>query len=159
MDKILKVIPRERRTFLFSATMTKKVGQHWEVFWSGLTDAACDMFLLLLCSVLLASRAAGLPVKLTSIPPHAELHIFLLRWYALVWFQVQKLQRAALKDPVKCAVSTKYSTVDKLQQYYIFIPSKYKVQHILPPCFNVWNHMLQAVTLSVPPSLYNGIHM
>ncbi|XP_023249115.1 probable ATP-dependent RNA helicase DDX47, partial [Seriola lalandi dorsalis] len=40
--------------------------------------------------------------------------------------KVQKLQRAALKDPVKCAVSTKYSTVDKLQQYYIFIPSKYK---------------------------------
>uniref|UniRef100_A0A3Q3WG41 RNA helicase n=1 Tax=Mola mola TaxID=94237 RepID=A0A3Q3WG41_MOLML len=40
--------------------------------------------------------------------------------------QVQKLQRAALKDPVKCAVSTKYSTVEKLQQYYIFIPSKYK---------------------------------
>ncbi|XP_053194336.1 probable ATP-dependent RNA helicase DDX47 [Scomber japonicus] len=63
VDKILKVIPRERRTFLFSATMTKKV---------------------------------------------------------------QKLQRAALKDPVKCAVSTKYSTVDKLQQYYVFIPSKYK---------------------------------
>ncbi|KAI1883884.1 hypothetical protein AGOR_G00220680 [Albula goreensis] len=63
VDKILKVIPRERHTFLFSATMTKKV---------------------------------------------------------------QKLQRAALKDPVKCAVSTKYSTVDKLQQYYIFIPSKYK---------------------------------
>ncbi|XP_077476085.1 putative ATP-dependent RNA helicase DDX47 [Stigmatopora argus] len=63
VDKILKVIPRERHTFLFSATMTKKV---------------------------------------------------------------QKLQRAALKDPVKCTVSTKYSTVDKLQQYYIFIPSKYK---------------------------------
>uniref|UniRef100_A0A8D0A3M4 RNA helicase n=1 Tax=Sander lucioperca TaxID=283035 RepID=A0A8D0A3M4_SANLU len=63
VDKILKVIPRERRTFLFSATMTKKV---------------------------------------------------------------QKLQRAALKDPVMCAVSTKYSTVDKLQQYYVFIPSKYK---------------------------------
>uniref|UniRef100_A0A8D0A6G8 RNA helicase n=1 Tax=Sander lucioperca TaxID=283035 RepID=A0A8D0A6G8_SANLU len=33
---------------------------------------------------------------------------------------------AALKDPVMCAVSTKYSTVDKLQQYYVFIPSKYK---------------------------------
>ncbi|XP_034157380.1 probable ATP-dependent RNA helicase DDX47 [Pangasianodon hypophthalmus] len=63
VDKILKVIPRERHTFLFSATMTKKV---------------------------------------------------------------QKLQRAALKDPVKCAVSTKYATVDKLQQYYIFIPAKYK---------------------------------
>ncbi|KAJ3601423.1 hypothetical protein NHX12_032391 [Muraenolepis orangiensis] len=63
VDKILKVIPRERRTFLFSATMTKKV---------------------------------------------------------------QKLQRAALTDPVKCAVSTKYTTVDKLKQYYVFMPSKYK---------------------------------
>ncbi|XP_069053259.1 probable ATP-dependent RNA helicase DDX47 [Lepisosteus oculatus] len=63
VDKILKVIPRERTTFLFSATMTKKV---------------------------------------------------------------QKLQRAALKDPVKCAVSSKYQTVDKLQQFYIFIPAKYK---------------------------------
>merc|ERR1712193_248442 len=27
VDKILKVIPRERRTFLFSATMTKKVAK------------------------------------------------------------------------------------------------------------------------------------
>jgi len=64
VDKILKVIPRERRTFLFSATMTKKV---------------------------------------------------------------QKLQRASLQDPVKVEVSTKYQTVDKLQQYYVFIPVKYKV--------------------------------
>lgn len=48
--------------------------------------------------------------------------------------QVQKLQRAALKDPVKCAVSTKYSTVDKLQQYYIFIPAKYKVALVV--CIN-----------------------
>ncbi|GLV32961.1 porthos [Carabus blaptoides fortunei] len=63
VDKILKVIPRERRTFLFSATMTKKV---------------------------------------------------------------QKLQRASLKDPVKVEVSTKYQTVDKLQQYYLFIPVKFK---------------------------------
>ncbi|CAH0384203.1 unnamed protein product [Bemisia tabaci] len=63
VDKILKVIPRERRTMLFSATMTKKV---------------------------------------------------------------QKLQRASLKDPVKVEVSTKYQTVDQLQQYYIFIPVKFK---------------------------------
>ncbi|KAK3924912.1 putative ATP-dependent RNA helicase DDX47 [Frankliniella fusca] len=71
VDKILKVIPRERRTFLFSATMTKKV---------------------------------------------------------------QKLQRASLQDPVKVEVSTKYQTVDKLQQYYVFIPAKYKdvyLVHIL----------------------------
>ncbi|KAK7586172.1 hypothetical protein V9T40_004048 [Parthenolecanium corni] len=63
VDKILKVIPRERRTMLFSATMTKKV---------------------------------------------------------------QKLQRASLQDPVKVEVSTKYQTVDQLQQYYVFIPLKYK---------------------------------
>ncbi|CAG4982800.1 unnamed protein product [Colias eurytheme] len=64
VDKILRVIPRERRTYLFSATMTKKV---------------------------------------------------------------QKLQRASLQDPVKIEVSTKYQTVEKLQQYYVFIPVKYKV--------------------------------
>ncbi|CAG4959166.1 unnamed protein product [Parnassius apollo] len=71
VDKILRVIPRERRTYLFSATMTKKV---------------------------------------------------------------QKLQRASLQDPVKIEVSTKYQTVEKLQQYYLFIPLKYKdvyLVHIL----------------------------
>ncbi|XP_049873739.1 probable ATP-dependent RNA helicase DDX47 [Pectinophora gossypiella] len=71
VDKILRVIPRERRTYLFSATMTKKVA---------------------------------------------------------------KLQRASLQDPVKVEVSTKYQTVDKLQQYYVFIPVKYKdvyLVHIL----------------------------
>ncbi|ODM97271.1 putative ATP-dependent RNA helicase DDX47 [Orchesella cincta] len=71
VDKILRVIPQERRTYMFSATMTKKV---------------------------------------------------------------QKLQRASLKDPVKVEVSTKYKTVDKLQQYYVFIPLKFKdvyLVHIL----------------------------
>ncbi|CAK9254395.1 unnamed protein product, partial [Sphagnum jensenii] len=63
VDTLLKVIPKERQTFMFSATMTKKV---------------------------------------------------------------QKLQRASLKDPVRVEVSSKYQTVDSLQQYYIFIPVKYK---------------------------------
>ncbi|XP_076454712.1 putative ATP-dependent RNA helicase DDX47 [Babylonia areolata] len=63
VDKILKVIPRERTTFLFSATMTNKVA---------------------------------------------------------------KLQRASLRDPVRVEVSTKYQTVDTLQQHYLFIPAKYK---------------------------------
>merc|ERR1712156_763208 len=63
VDKILKVIPKERHTFLFSATMTKKV---------------------------------------------------------------VKLQRASLQNPVKVEVSTKFQTVEKLQQSYIFIPNKYK---------------------------------
>lgn len=66
IDKILRVIPRERRTLLFSATMTKKV---------------------------------------------------------------QKLQRASLRNPVRVEVSTKYQTVEKLQQYYIFIPVKFKVYY------------------------------
>lgn len=65
VDKILKSIPRERRTYLYSATMTKKV---------------------------------------------------------------QKLQRASLKDPVRVEVSSKYQTVDKLQQFYVFVPVKYKVR-------------------------------
>ncbi|XP_077992451.1 putative ATP-dependent RNA helicase DDX47 [Glandiceps talaboti] len=63
VQKILKVIPKERRTYLYSATMTKKVA---------------------------------------------------------------KLQRASLSNPVKVEVSTKYQTVEKLQQSYLFIPSKYK---------------------------------
>lgn len=71
LNKILRVIPRERRTFLFSATMTKKV---------------------------------------------------------------KKLERASLRDPVKVEVSSKYQTVEKLLQYYVFIPAKYKdvyLVHIL----------------------------
>ncbi|XP_067043079.1 probable ATP-dependent RNA helicase DDX47 [Acropora muricata] len=63
IDTILKVIPRERRTYLYSATMTKKV---------------------------------------------------------------QKLQRASLQNPVKVEVATKYTTVEKLQQSYLFIPNKFK---------------------------------
>ncbi|EPZ33714.1 putative ATP-dependent RNA helicase DDX47-like protein [Rozella allomycis CSF55] len=63
IDKILKCIPKERRTFLFSATMTKKV---------------------------------------------------------------EKLQRASLTNPVKVEINTKYSTVDTLLQYYMFIPAKRK---------------------------------
>uniref|UniRef100_A0A915KKB0 RNA helicase n=1 Tax=Romanomermis culicivorax TaxID=13658 RepID=A0A915KKB0_ROMCU len=68
IDKILKVLNRDRRTMLFSATMTKKVA---------------------------------------------------------------KLQRASLNDPVKVEVSSKYQTVDKLLQYYVFIPLKYKEAYLV----------------------------
>ncbi|KAK0076477.1 hypothetical protein PV325_005292 [Microctonus aethiopoides] len=68
VDKILRVIPRERRTLLFSATMTKKV---------------------------------------------------------------QKLQRASLRNPVKVEVSTKYQTVEKLQQYYLFVATKFKDAYLV----------------------------
>eukprot|EP00939_MAST-03C_sp_MAST-3C-sp1_P004203 g4203.t1 len=60
---ILQLLPRDRRTLLFSATMTNKV---------------------------------------------------------------KKLQRAALVNPVKVAVNSKYTTVKTLVQQYLFIPEKYK---------------------------------
>jgi len=40
--------------------------------------------------------------------------------------KVAKLQRASLTDAVKVEVSSKYQTVDKLKQYYCFIPEKQK---------------------------------
>ena len=42
---------------------------------------------------------------------------------------VKKLQRAALKNPVKIAVNSKYKTVDKNDQKYLFIPESQKVSH------------------------------
>merc|ERR1719419_726217 len=68
VNKILRCIPSERRSMLFSATMTKKVA---------------------------------------------------------------KLQRASLKDPVKVEVSGSYQTVDKLLQYYLFIPLKVKELYLV----------------------------
>ncbi|KAF8386368.1 hypothetical protein PRIPAC_75510, partial [Pristionchus pacificus] len=68
LDKILKVVPRDRNTYLFSATMTKKVA---------------------------------------------------------------KLERASLKDPARVEVNTRYKTVDKLKQNYLFIPHKYKEAYLV----------------------------
>merc|ERR1712142_1191425 len=68
VNKILRCIPTDRRSMLFSATMTKKVA---------------------------------------------------------------KLQRASLKDPVKVEVSGSYQTVDKLLQYYLFIPLKVKELYLV----------------------------
>ena len=68
LNKILRCIPTERRSMLFSATMTKKVA---------------------------------------------------------------KLQRASLKDPVKVEVSGSYQTVEKLLQYYLFIPQKTKELYLV----------------------------
>ncbi|CAI2177199.1 17282_t:CDS:2 [Funneliformis geosporum] len=71
IDKLLKVIPKERHTFLFSATMTTKVA---------------------------------------------------------------KLQRASLMNPVKIEVSSKYSTVSTLLQYYLFFPFKHKDCYLVYLC-------------------------
>merc|ERR1719383_999419 len=45
--------------------------------------------------------------------------------------KVAKLQRASLKEPVKVEVSNKYQTVDKLKQYYLFIPLKHKEMYLV----------------------------
>ncbi|KZT26275.1 DEAD-domain-containing protein [Neolentinus lepideus HHB14362 ss-1] len=68
IDKILKLIPKERTTYLYSATMTTKVA---------------------------------------------------------------KLQRASLSNPVRVEVSTKYSTVSTLLQYYLFVPLSQKDVHLI----------------------------
>jgi len=68
IDKILRVAPRDRHTYLYSATMTQKV---------------------------------------------------------------KKLQRASLVNPVKVQVSSKYQTVDTLQQQYLFVPHKYKEAYLV----------------------------
>ncbi|XP_055372187.1 ATP-dependent RNA helicase DDX47 [Condylostylus longicornis] len=68
VNKILRVLPKQRRTYLFSATMTKKV---------------------------------------------------------------KKLQRASLKDPVLVEVSNKFQTVSTLQQYYLFIPLKFREVYLV----------------------------
>lgn len=68
LDKILKVIPTERTTYLFSATMTNKL---------------------------------------------------------------EKLQRASLNDPIRVAVSDKYSTVDTLIQSLMVIPDGFKNTYLI----------------------------
>lgn len=45
--------------------------------------------------------------------------------------KVVKLQRASLSDPVKVEVNSKYQTVDKLHQYYLFIPLKFKELYLV----------------------------
>ena len=43
-----------------------------------------------------------------------------------MFISVKKLQRAALKSPVKIAVNSKYKTVDKNDQRYLFMPESHK---------------------------------
>jgi len=61
---------------------------------------------------------------LKILPPSSTRSTYL--YSATMTKKVAKLQRASLRDPVKVEVSDKYATVDKLQQHYLFIPSKYK---------------------------------
>jgi ATP-dependent RNA helicase DDX47/RRP3 len=59
---------------------------------------------------------------LSNIPRERQTMLF----SATMTDKVAKLQRASLRNPVKVQVSLKYSTVDTLLQYYLFIPLAYK---------------------------------
>ncbi len=61
---------------------------------------------------------------LKILPPSSTRSTYL--YSATMTKKVAKLQRASLRDPIKIEVSEKYSTVEKLQQSYLFIPAKYK---------------------------------
>jgi len=61
---------------------------------------------------------------LKILPPSSTRATYL--YSATMTKKVAKLQRASLRDPVKVEVSEKYTTVEKLQQAYLFIPAKYK---------------------------------
>nr|AFK39210.1 unknown [Lotus japonicus] len=61
---------------------------------------------------------------LKILPPSSTRSTYL--YSATMTKKVAKLQRASLRDPIKIEVSDKYATVDKLQQTYLFIPSKFK---------------------------------
>ncbi len=67
--------------------------------------------------------------KILKVCPRENRRTFLFS--ATMTSKVAKLQRASLQDPVKVEVSSKYQTVEKLQQYYIFIPAKNKVRNKL----------------------------
>ena len=59
---------------------------------------------------------------LDEIPEKRQTFLF----SATMTSQVQKLQRASLRDPVRVEVSTKFQTPKQLLQSYLFIPAKYK---------------------------------
>lgn len=65
--------------------------------------------------------------KILKVCPRENRRTFLFS--ATMTSKVEKLQRASLQDPVKVEVSSKYQTVEKLQQYYIFVPAKNKVNY------------------------------
>ena len=54
-----------------------------------------------------------------------------LLFSATMTTKVQKLQRAALSNPVKIEVSQKYKTVETLRQHYMFVPARDKDSYLV----------------------------
>jgi hypothetical protein len=116
-----KVCPKERNTYLFSATMTSKVGC-LGIYPSQYTHRIS----IYLC---ISTTPAATRTLLTSkVPPCLAWPCPDPRPFASepLSYQVAKLQRAALQNPIKVEVSHKYQTVSTLVQQYAFFPYKYK---------------------------------
>lgn len=67
--------------------------------------------------------------KILKVIPREGRKTFL--YSATMTKKVAKLQRASLTDPVRVEVSSKYQTVDKLKQHYLFIPAKFKEVYLV----------------------------
>ena len=124
IDQILKCVPKERRTQLFSATMTTKVTALCRpgcIFLSPNASASP-------CSTDGAGRLCRVEISEGTSCEVLRQNMHVVQQYLLsINVQVAKLQRACLQNPVKVEVSQKYTTVDTLRQQYIFFPAKHKV--------------------------------
>lgn len=67
--------------------------------------------------------------KILKVIPHEHRRTYLFS--ATMTTKVAKLQRASLKDPVRVEVSSKYTTVETLLQYYLLLPLKQKDAHLV----------------------------
>ncbi|MCO5553642.1 hypothetical protein L7F22_007167 [Adiantum nelumboides] len=138
MDEILKLIPKERQTFLYSATMTSRAlaidqelpfggfggscDTQTRVRWSTVTLLTSEGGLGII-DLELQSRGLLIELVVRGLFPGNE-HWKMLHHFgdngAELW--VAKLQRACLRNPAKVEISSKHCTVDTLRQEYLFIP-------------------------------------
>ena len=107
LDEILRAIPREQRhSLMFSATMTSKVAKLQRAC---LTD----------------------PVKVQAVAYTMCVYIYICMYVHSP--HDNTCARASIAS-LQVEVSTKYSTVDKLRQQYLFVPAKSKECYLAYLC-------------------------
>ncbi|KAF9664426.1 hypothetical protein SADUNF_Sadunf16G0017700 [Salix dunnii] len=140
LDEILKAIPRNRRTYLFSATMTNKAG----VIYIEIARVFIMFFFLFFVADCMCWACSSSNYKVHKICNKVKLY-HISRYHIILSFfvadcicfgpcgssnykvrKVKKLQRACLRNPVKIEAAFKYSTVDTLEQGFYFMPAALK---------------------------------